>query len=140
MRQSWAAWIRGDIDGAVAIYAPDAIWDPTHFHDWPERPYIGPEGMRRFMTEWLDVWDDSEAGVEDFVSVPDGRVLVLAWQRGKGRHSGLAMKSKTLTPTPEPRDTARAMSQENVEIVRRGVDAFSRAAWEESVELDGPRG
>ena len=30
------------------------------------------------------------------------------------------------------------MSQENVEIVRRGVDAFSRAAWEESVELMSP--
>jgi uncharacterized protein len=30
------------------------------------------------------------------------------------------------------------MSQENVEIVRRGVDAFSRAAWEESVELMAP--
>ena len=30
------------------------------------------------------------------------------------------------------------MSQENVEIVRRGMDAFSRAAWEESVELMAP--
>ena len=30
------------------------------------------------------------------------------------------------------------MSQENVEIVRRGVDAFSRAAWEESVNLMAP--
>jgi ketosteroid isomerase-like protein len=30
------------------------------------------------------------------------------------------------------------MSQENVEIVRRGVDAFSRADWEESVELMAP--
>ena len=30
------------------------------------------------------------------------------------------------------------MSQENVEVVRRGVDAFSRAAWEESVELMAP--
>src|SRR5687767_3392575 len=27
------------------------------------------------------------------------------------------------------------MSQENVEIVRRGVDAFRRAAWDESVKL-----
>jgi ketosteroid isomerase-like protein len=30
------------------------------------------------------------------------------------------------------------MSRENVEIVRRGIDAFSRAAWEESVELMAP--
>jgi ketosteroid isomerase-like protein len=91
VRKSRAAWLRGDIDDAVATYAPNAVWDLTHFRDWPELLYIGPEGMRRFLTEWLDVWDDFEAGVEDFVSVADGRVLVLAWQRGKGRHSGLAM-------------------------------------------------
>jgi ketosteroid isomerase-like protein len=30
------------------------------------------------------------------------------------------------------------MSQENVEVVRRGMDAFSRAAWEESVEWMDP--
>ena len=30
------------------------------------------------------------------------------------------------------------MSQKNVEIVRRGVDAFRRAAWEESVSLMAP--
>ena len=30
------------------------------------------------------------------------------------------------------------MSQENVEVVLRGMDAFSRAAWEESVELMAP--
>jgi ketosteroid isomerase-like protein len=30
------------------------------------------------------------------------------------------------------------MSRENVEVVLRGMDAFSRAAWEESVELMAP--
>jgi ketosteroid isomerase-like protein len=30
------------------------------------------------------------------------------------------------------------MSQENVEVLRRGIDAFSRAAWEESVKLMDP--
>ena len=34
-------------------------------------------------------------------------------------------RSKTLTPTPDLRDTARAMSQENVEIVRRAAEVFS---------------
>jgi ketosteroid isomerase-like protein len=30
------------------------------------------------------------------------------------------------------------MSQENVELVRRGIDAFRRAAWEESVSWMSP--
>ena len=47
------------------------------------------------MTEWLDVWDEYEVGVEDVVAVPDGRVLSLILQRGKGRSSGLAMEMET---------------------------------------------
>ena len=44
------------------------------------------------MSEWLDVWDDYEAGVEEILAAPDGRVVSLIWQRGKGRASGLPMK------------------------------------------------
>ena len=47
--------------------------------------------MRRFLTEWLEIWDAFEVGVEEILAVPDGRVVALAWQRGKGRHSGLTM-------------------------------------------------
>lgn len=91
VRESWNAWLRGDVEGVLASYAPDAVWDMTHFSDWPERPYIGPEGTRRFLSEWREVWDEFEVGVEQFLEASDGRVLALAWQRGKGRHSGLAM-------------------------------------------------
>ena len=92
VRESWDAWLRGDLQGVLASYAPDVVWDMTHFRDWPERPYLGPEGVRRFLSEWREVWDDFEVGVEQFLEVPDGRVLELAWQRGKGRHSGLRME------------------------------------------------
>src|SRR4051794_9774664 len=94
MRASWDAWLRGDMEGVLAHYAPDAVWDMSHFGDWPEPEYIGHRGIRQFLTEWLDVWDAYEVGVEDFVSVPDGRVITLAWQRGRGRHSGLPMDMK----------------------------------------------
>ncbi len=53
---------------------------------------------------------------------------------------------------PIPRDTARAISQENVELVRGGIDAFNRrdvdafvallapdVVWEENPELPGLR-
>ena len=91
VKGSWEAWFRGDIDGVVASYAPDAIWDMTPFREWPDTLYTGPAGMRRFLTEWLDVWDAFEVGVDEYLTAPDGRIVCLAWQRGKGRQSGLAM-------------------------------------------------
>ena len=94
VRKSWDAWLRGDVDGVLATYGPDLVWDMSHFHDWPERPDVGPAGVRRFLTEWRDVWDAFEVGVEEFRVASDGRVVALAWQRGKGRHSGLPMDMK----------------------------------------------
>ena len=40
----------------------EIVWDLTHFRDWPDRTYRGAEGVRRFLTEWLEIWDDYEAG------------------------------------------------------------------------------
>jgi ketosteroid isomerase-like protein len=63
----------------------------THFREWPDAVYVGHSGARRFLAEWLDVWDAYEVGVDEILTAPDGRTLTLAWQRGRGRHSGLTM-------------------------------------------------
>ena len=76
----------------MATFSPEIIWDTTGYHDWPESGYHGLEGVERFFTEWLAVWDDYQAGVEDIIPAPDGRVVVLFWHRGKGRSSGLRME------------------------------------------------
>jgi ketosteroid isomerase-like protein len=62
--------------------------------DWPEPEYVGHVGFRRFLTEWLEVWDAFEVGVDQLVAAPDGRVVSLFWQRGQGRKSGLGMDVK----------------------------------------------
>jgi ketosteroid isomerase-like protein len=92
VRGAWDAWIRGDLDGLLAYYDPEGVWDLTHFREWPDVTYRGLEGVRRFLDEWLEVWDDFEVGVEEILAAPDGRVVSLAWQRGRGRQSGLPME------------------------------------------------
>ena len=82
------------MDGLFAFIAQDVVFDTAHIRDWPEPEYVGHAGLRHFLTEWLEVWDAFEVGVDEFVAAPDGRVVVLYWQRGRGRHSGLAMDVK----------------------------------------------
>ncbi len=91
VREGWEAWFRGDMDALAATWDPEVVWDTKHFRDWPESAYRGVEGVMRFLTEWLEVWGDYEVDVDDVLAAPDGRVVSLIRQRGKGRHSGLAM-------------------------------------------------
>jgi ketosteroid isomerase-like protein len=92
VREAWDAWLRGDLDTLFASYFDrDAVYDLTHFREWPDHTYRGLEGVRRGLTEWREVWVGLEAGVDEIFAVPDGRVVVLTWQRGKGRQSGLPM-------------------------------------------------
>jgi ketosteroid isomerase-like protein len=92
VRRGWEAWIRGDVVALFAEYAPDIVWDMSYFREWPESAYRGHDGVRRFLDEWLAVWADYEAGLDQLLLAPDGRVVALAWQRGKGRVSGIAME------------------------------------------------
>jgi ketosteroid isomerase-like protein len=92
VRESWEAWLRGDLPALFETCDPDIVWDTSHYPDWPESAYQGIEGVERFLTEWLEVWDDYEVGIDEIFAAPDGRVVVLFWHRGKGRSSGLAME------------------------------------------------
>jgi ketosteroid isomerase-like protein len=95
VREAWAAWLGGDLDTLFARYFdPAATYDLTHFRAWPDAIYGRAGGVRRGLTEWLASGEAWEAGVDDIRAAPDGRVVVLTWQHGKGRQSGLPMEMK----------------------------------------------
>ena len=98
-RRAWDAWGRGDLDGILAVCTEDVVFGTTHMRDWPEPEYRGHDGVRRFLAEWLEVWDGFEVGVDELISARDGRVVSLFWQRGKGRHSGQSMDVHWATVT-----------------------------------------
>ena len=55
---------RGDFDGAMAIFAPDAVWEvePLGIN------HVGAAAIRSFLEEWLSSYgnyeDDSEEGLD----------------------------------------------------------------------------
>ena len=117
VRKAWAVWLQGDLDALFSDYfAPDALYDLTHFREWPDAQYRGVDGVRRGLTEWLEVWDAWEAGVDDVLAAPDGRVLVLTWQRGQGRQSGLPMDMRW----------AQVITLRDGRITRVDASAFER--------------
>ena len=92
-RRVWEAYARGDTDFIVALADPGIEFVTTHFADWPEEEvYRGVEGLRRFFEQWLGVWETFEAGFDELLDAPGDRVLVLCWQSGTGRESGVPAK------------------------------------------------
>ena len=94
VRQGWDAWLRGDLPALLGTFDPEVVWDTSHFRDWPESAYHGREGVERFLSEWLDVWDEYRVDLEDVIEVQDGRVVSVFRHRGKGRDSGVPMDLK----------------------------------------------
>ena len=92
VRAAWSAWLRGDVDGLFAVFAPDVVLDTSHFRDWPEPSYHGIEGVRQFLDEWLETWDDYEVEIDQHLPASDDRVVTLLWHSGKGRESRIPVR------------------------------------------------
>ena len=80
-----------------------------------------------------------QVGVAMFsvVTVKDGSLL--GWSRSPARSPpAVGLSEKTLTPTLSRRDTARAMSQENVEVVRSMFAAYRAGEVEAVIDAADP--
>jgi ketosteroid isomerase-like protein len=85
VRRAWDAWIRGDVDGVLAVLDPEIEWDTTTFEGWPEAGvYKGHEGVREFLEAWRSSWDSFESGLEEIIDADTDVVVALAWQAGAG--------------------------------------------------------
>ena len=50
------------------------------------------DGVRRAIAEWIGTWDEYSLEIRDYVDIPDGRVLVLWTERGRGKGSGIPIE------------------------------------------------
>ena len=91
VRRAWQAYQRGDMEALVAFWDPEVVYDLQHFRTWPESSYRGVDGIRRFLTEWLEMWGEYEVDVEEILAAPHDRVVSLITHRAKGGKSGLPM-------------------------------------------------
>jgi ketosteroid isomerase-like protein len=68
---------------------PEFVWDMSTFRGWPgQREYKGIEGARRFLHEWLDVWDDWELTLEELHGAGE-QVVAIVSQRARSKTTGM---------------------------------------------------
>ena len=89
---AFAAFLRGDWPALLELAAPDIV--VTQFPDQLDvRDYHGHEGMQRVMADWIGTWEDWSIEMLRAWEV-GGLVLVTAFQRGRGRGSGVPIEGE----------------------------------------------
>lgn len=86
IREAWAAFLAGDIEGALANAHPEAVAFRAPPLPDPQL-YRGPGAMLEMYADWTAPFAEFEMKAEQFIGVGD-RVVVEVRQRGKGRASG----------------------------------------------------
>jgi ketosteroid isomerase-like protein len=88
IRVAFAAYNRGDVDAAVADFAPDCEYIATGALPGAGRVSRGPEGYKQFVGWLRSEFDDARIDVHELVEAGD-EVLVSMTIRGRGRRSGV---------------------------------------------------
>jgi ketosteroid isomerase-like protein len=87
IRQLAERWNARDIDGAVVLYADDAV--VVNGADWPEQgSWEGHGEIRRSMEEWVAVWESSVVQMGPIERYGD-RILARGTWRNRGMTSGV---------------------------------------------------
>jgi len=86
-RRGYDAFSRGDIDGAVADFAPDFEYIPGGVLPGFGGVARGPEGFRRLIETFWREFDDFELQVHELIDAGD-QVFASITLRGRGKQSG----------------------------------------------------
>jgi ketosteroid isomerase-like protein len=153
VRKVYDAWSRGDPSQAFDFLDPEIVWEAIE--DAPDAgSYRGHSGVKRYMADWLQ---DFEGFAFEFGQPVElnGRLVLEQWARNRGKGSGLQTEIhyaavytfrrgrvftvKEYNSYAEALEAAarleQGMSQENVEITRRGIEEFNQQ-FNSKEELD----
>ena len=78
-----------DAAAASELTTPDFEWFPAMATSVEGGSYRGDEGIRRYLAEVNETWDELRLVVDEFRELDDERVAVLVHGTGRGKASGL---------------------------------------------------
>jgi ketosteroid isomerase-like protein len=87
VRKVYDAWARSDPSQAFDYLDPEVVWEAIE--DAPDAgTYRGHSGVKRYMNDWLQDFEDFAFEFGQPVEV-DGRLVLEQWGRNTGKGSGL---------------------------------------------------
>ena len=92
VRRAREALKRNDLDGAVAMYAPDAVWDVSLLG--LQGVFEGREAIRRTLEDLRAPYEDFEVVTEEFRDLGSGVTLNVFLARGRPRGSTHFVESR----------------------------------------------
>jgi ketosteroid isomerase-like protein len=82
-----------DVEAAVALCHPEIEFFSL-MAQLEARPYRGFAGIRRYFSEIDATWEEWRVDVEQLVSTPDGRVVIVMSTHMRGTGSGLPLAER----------------------------------------------
>jgi uncharacterized protein len=88
VQHAWEAFGRGDIEGVLDAFAPNAQTRLPESLPWGGT-YTGPDGFRDFLTRLGEAFEQFKATPEKVLGADDNHVIVVAKTKGKARGGGV---------------------------------------------------
>ena len=88
VRESLAAYTDGGIDAAAEFWDADISWRAIEGAPDDVGEMHGPEALRRYLQDWLDMFDDV-TNVPEVLDLDDDRVVAVQHATGRARASGV---------------------------------------------------
>lgn len=76
VRRQVEAFNRRDPDAMAADWHAEGTWEPASVAPVEGRPYVGPDGIRTFLEDYVETWDDFHLDYASFIDLGE-RVLAL---------------------------------------------------------------
>ena len=94
VRRGFAEYNRGDVEGALQEWAPDAVWDWSNGRGFDAGVYRGRDEIRAFWQQRSAAWKENRLEIVDLVEVDDDRVIVENVASSRGR-DGIEVEARS---------------------------------------------
>ena len=84
LRKHFEAFTCGDLDEAMGIYSPDAVWDSSPLGTGV---FAGRQAIRGFYEDWSAAYEDSVVEIEEFRDLGNDVAYSVLLQTGRVRGS-----------------------------------------------------
>ncbi|MGH2864756.1 MAG: nuclear transport factor 2 family protein [Solirubrobacteraceae bacterium] len=128
-RRSLEAFNRRDLDAAIDMWAPDAVWElaPDRMGLFEMKPPTGHAVIRKLWEEYPAAFDDFQLAIEEAHALSNGVTFHVVVERGRPRGgSGLLERHYGFVATWRDGQIARAKNYLDIDEARAAAERLAK--------------